>query len=207
MKSEVTHHKSRRLVSPVINLASQPFRRERAANAAFLGLCIALTGSLLALGVLILHERAQAADLRRMIDNQRADLTRLEREQSGYTSVLGKPQNADVFATSVFLNEVIARRGVSWTRAFTDLEKVMPYDVRLVTVRLPQVPSPEPGGANHVQLDMIVGTDKPEAVLELLKKLQASPLFGSAELMNSAPPTQNDPLYRYRITVAYVQKL
>jgi type IV pilus assembly protein PilN len=207
MSLETFSRKPLRLSSPMINLASQPFRRERAANAAFLGLCIALTCSLVALGVLILHERAQAADLRRMIDHQQADLNRLEREQARYTSVLGKPQNADVFATSVFLNEVIARRSVSWTRAFADLEKIMPYNVRLVTVRLPQVPAPEEGGVNHVQLDMVVGTDKPEAVLDLLKRLQSSPLFGSASLMNSAPPTQNDPLYRYRITVAYAQKL
>jgi type IV pilus assembly protein PilN len=207
MSSEPSPRKSLRLSSPVINLASQPFRRERAANAAFLGLCIALTCSLAALAVLILHERAQAADLRRMIDHQQADLNRLEREQARYTSVLGNPLNADVFATSVFLNEVIARRGVSWTRAFADLEKIMPYDLRLVTVRLPQVPAAESGGVNHVQLDMVVGTDKPEAVLELLKRLQASPLFGPAALMNTAPPTQNDPLYRYRITVAYAQKL
>ncbi|MGC2658771.1 MAG: hypothetical protein WA324_12505 [Bryobacteraceae bacterium] len=195
------------MTSPAINLASQPFRRERAANAAYFGLCIALTCSLLALAVLILHERAQAADLRRMIDQQQTTLHRLETEQAQYTSVLGKPQNADVFSTSVFLNELIARRGVSWTRAFADIEKVMPYNLRLVTVRLPQVPSQQAGDINHVQLDMVVGTDKPEAVLDFLKRLQASPLFGSAELMNSAPPTQNDPLYRYRITVAYAQKL
>jgi type IV pilus assembly protein PilN len=198
---------SPRLATTAINLASQPFRRERAANAALLGLCVALTCSLLALSVLILHERAQAADLRRMIDHQQADLNGVERDQAQYTSVLGKPQNADVFATSVFLNELIVRRGVSWTRAFADLEKIMPYDLRLVTVRLPQVPAQEVGGINHVQLDMVVGTDKPAAVLELLKRLQASPLFGSAELMTSVPPTQNDPLYRYRITVAYAQKL
>jgi type IV pilus assembly protein PilN len=206
MSLELPRH-SPRLASPVINLASQPFRRERAANAALLMLCVALACSLLALTVLILHEHAQAADLRRLIDHQQADLSRLEREQAQYTTVLGKPQNADVFATSVFLNELIARRGVSWVRAFADLEKIMPYDVRLVTVRLPQVPAQEVGGANHVQLDMVVGTDKPTAVLQLLKRLQASPLFGAAELMNSAPPTQNDPLYRYRITVAYAQKL
>jgi type IV pilus assembly protein PilN len=190
-----------------LNLASQPFRRERAANIAFLALCLGLTCSLLALAVLILHERAQAADLRRTINHQQADLNRLEREQSQYTTVLGKPENADVFATSVFLNELIARRSVSWTRAFADLEKIMPYNVRLVTVRLPQVPGQDVGSENHIQLDMIVGTDKPEAVRDLLKRLQGSPLFGSAELMNSAPPTQNDPLYRYRITVAYAQKL
>jgi type IV pilus assembly protein PilN len=95
---------------------------------------------------------------------------------------------------------------VSWTRVFEDLEPVMPYNVRLVSVRLPQVPPSDTSATNHAQLDMTVGTDRPEAVIELLKRLVASPLFGPARQVNQQPPTQNDPLYRYRISVAYVQK-
>jgi hypothetical protein len=54
---------------------------------------------------------------------------------------------------------------------------------------------------------MTVGTDRPEAVIDLLKHLQGSPLFGSAQVMAQSPPTQNDPLYKYRLNVAYAQKL
>jgi type IV pilus assembly protein PilN len=79
--------------------------------------------------------------------------------------------------------------------------------MRLVSLRLPQVPAEDAVGRNHVQLDMQVGSDRPDAVLELLKRLQDSSLFGAAELVNQQPPTQNDPLFRYRITVAYARKL
>jgi type IV pilus assembly protein PilN len=58
-----------------------------------------------------------------------------------------------------------------------------------------------------VQLDMQVGTTQPEAVITLLKRLQQSSLFGAAAMMNQSPPTQNDPLYKYRVTVEYAQKL
>lgn len=194
--------------SPVtINIASQPFRRERAQNAALALICAALICSLLVLISLVLHSRAQAADLRRGIERQNAELQRLQREQAQFSAVLGKPQNADVFSRSVFLNELIARRGVSWTRVFKDLETVMPVNMRLMAIRSPQVAAEEGSGTNHVQLVMLVGTDRPEGVIDLLKRLQQSPLFGAAKVERQQPPSQNDPLYKYQLTVAYAQKL
>lgn len=189
-----------------INLASEPFRRERAQNAAFAMICAGLTASLLVLILLMLHARAQAADLRRGIESARAELQRLESQEAQYSSFVSKPANADVFATSVLLNELIARRGVSWTRVFKDLATVMPPNVRLVGVRLPQVAAERGTGVNRVQLDMMVGTDRPDAVIDLLRRLQQSALFGPAQVMTQTPPTQNDPLYKYRVTVAYAQK-
>ena len=125
----------------------------------------------------------------------------------GSSNVLGKPENEDVFARSVFLNELIARRAVSWTRVFKDLATVMPNNMRLEGVRLPQVPAGDPNGVNHVQLDMVLGTDRPETIIELLKRLQGSKLFGAAQMLGQQPPTQNDPLYKFRVTVAYDQKI
>jgi type IV pilus assembly protein PilN len=72
---------------------------------------------------------------------------------------------------------------------------------------LPQVDSEDPNSVNRVQLDMIVGTTRPESVITLLKNLQNSALFGAASLVTATPPSQNDPLYKYRVTVPYDQKL
>lgn len=190
-----------------INVASQPFRRERAQNALLALVCFAFLCSLLVLVSLILHARAQAADLRRIIASENAELRSLQREDTQFSAVLAKPENADVFSTSVFLNELIARRAVSWTRVFKDLGTVMPAEMRLMGIRLPQVAAEDASGTNRVQLDMMVGTTRPEAVIDLLKHLQQSSLFGPAQVMIQQPPTQNDPLYKYRVTVAYAQKL
>jgi len=190
-----------------INLASQPFRRERAQVAALAAICTLLVCSLAVLTGLILHSRAEAAGLRKQIDKEETELASLQREQTKFSTVLGKPENADIFATSVFLNELIARRGVSWTRVFEDLETVMPENMRLLTIRLPQGGTEDATGVNRVQLDMIVGTTQPDAVIGLLKRLEESTLFGSAAMATQTPPSQNDPLYKYRITVAYAQKL
>jgi hypothetical protein len=190
-----------------INVASKPFRRERAQNAGWALVCAVLACSLLLLIALVLHSRSQAGDLRRGIETQARELRHWQREEAQFSAVLGKPQNADVFSTSVFLNELIARRGVSWTRVFKDLGTVMPSNMRLMGIRLPQVAAQGASGTNHVQLDMQVGTDRPEAVIDLLKRLQESNLFGPAQVIVQQPPTQNDPLYKYRVTVAYAQKL
>jgi len=190
-----------------INLASQPFRAERAQTALLAGVCAALLVSLGVLGGLILHARSEATGLRRQLDAETATLKRLQRDQTRFSAVLSKPQNADVFATSVFLNEVIARRGLSWTRVFKDLETVIPPNMRLLGVRLPQTAADDGAGTNRVQLDMNVGTMEPAALIGLLKRLDKSKLFGPASMVNQSPPTQNDPLYKYRVTVSYAQKL
>ena len=190
-----------------INLSSDPFRRERALNAVYLLLCVVLLFSLLVITGFILHARAQASVVRADIQQEQSTLAALQQEQSRYARVLGRPTNADVFARNVFLNELIARRAVSWTRVFEDLQTVMPPDMQLEAIRLPQVPSQEKGGVNRVQLDMNVGSHKPETIIALLKQLEGSPLFGSASVVSQTPPTQNDPLFKYRVSVAYAQKL
>lgn len=193
--------------SSSINIASQPFRRERAENAAYAIICAVLVCSLLLLITLIAHARSQAADLRRVIDAENRELKVLQRQESQFSTVLSRPENADVFSRSVFLNELIARRSVSWTRVFKDLQGVMPGNMRLMGIRLPQVAAEQTSEVNHIELEMTVGTDRPEAVIDLLTRLERSPLFGSAQVMSQNPPTQNDPLYKYRLNVAYVQKL
>jgi len=191
----------------IINLASQPFRRERAQNAALAGVCLALLCSLLVLVSLVLGERKQAEGLRRTIATEQTELQKLQREGAQFSTVLGKPENSDVFARSVFLNELIARRAISWTVVFRDLETTLPPNMRLIGVRLPQIAGAEANGTDRVQLDMVLGTDRPETLIELLKKLADSDLFGSAQVLGQQPPTQNDPLYKYRVTVMYAQKL
>jgi type IV pilus assembly protein PilN len=190
-----------------LNLATQPFRRERAHNAALAAACAALLATLVLLITLVLHARVQAKDLRQTIQTRQAELRRMQDSSSQYSSVLSKPANAGVFSESVLLNELIARRSVSWTRVFGDLGTVLPSNVRLLSIRLPQVAAGETAGKDRVQLDMWVGTDQPAAVITLLKNLEGSKLFGDASVMTQAPPTQNDPLFKYRLTVAYAQRL
>jgi type IV pilus assembly protein PilN len=189
-----------------INLASQPFRRERAELALLASIGAALAISLLVFVVLILQDRSDVSVIRKRIRADQQTLAAVERQQAQSQKVIVQPDNADVFSKSVFYNQLIARRAVSWTRVFDDLTRIMPADVQLIALRLPQVAPENSGDKNHVELDMLVGARQPQAIMPLLKKLQESPLFGPAEMSSQSPPTQNDPLFRYRLSVPYVQK-
>jgi hypothetical protein len=185
-----------------INLASEPFRRDRPILVA-LG-AVAIFGCLL-LGAqvsTILSERHEAADTRLTLDRLNAQLRTIDAAQARLNSTLRRPENAEVMERSLFLNTLIERKAISWTRIFADLEKVMPYNVQLVQVRLPEVDS-----QNQVLLDMVVGAREVGPVLDLLKRLEGSPQFGPVNLQNSMPPSQTDPLFRYHLSVIYAQKL
>jgi len=185
-----------------INLASEPFHRDRPV----------LVGSLAAGAVLLLllvfqvatifADRRDAADMRLTIERLNTQVRTMAQEQSKLNATLRKPENAEVLERSLFLNTLIDRKAISWTKIFADLEQVMPYNVRLVSVRLPQVDS-----ENQVLLDMVVGSKDVQPVLELLKRFETSPQFGPTSVLNSIPPSQTDPYYRYHVTVSYAQKL
>ena len=185
-----------------INLASEPFRRDRpvlvASAAAGLALAILLVfqvGS-------ILSARRQGADIHLTIDRLNAQVRSLNAEQAKLNATLRRPENAEVLERSLFLNTLIERKAISWTKLFDDLEKVVPYNVRLVSVRLPEVDS-----ENRVLLDMVVGAKEVLPILQLVKNLEAAPQFGETNVQNTLPPSQTDPYYRYHVVVTYAQKL
>jgi hypothetical protein len=185
-----------------INLASEPFRRDRPVLVASIAVAVLLALLLAFQGTRIFSERNQAADTRVTIERLNAELRRINAEQSKLNATLGKPENAEVLERSLFLNTLIDRKAISWTKIFADLEKVMPNNVRLVSVRLPEVDS-----ENQVLLDMVVGSKEVPPVLELLKRLEASPQFGPTSVLNSIPPSQTDPYFRFHVSVSYAQKL
>ena len=184
-----------------INLASEPFRRDRPMLVASAAVGVALIALLVLQFSIILAERRQAADIRVTIDQLNTRLRTIGTEQAKLNATLRQPENAEVLERSLFLNTLIERKAISWSKIFADLEKVLPYNVRLVSVRLPEVDS-----QNAVLLDMLVGAKEIQPVLELLRKLEASAQFGPPEVPNSMPPSQTDPFFRYHVSVRYAQK-
>jgi len=123
-------------------------------------------------------------------------------EQARLEGTLRLPMNAEVLERSLLLNTLIQHKSISWTKLFSDLEGVLPDTVKVIQIRLPQVNS-----RNEVALDLEVGAKNQGQMIEFLKRLQDSPLFGPTSSPRSSPPTQNEPLYRYRVIVSYAQKL
>lgn len=184
-----------------INLASEPFTKRRPVILGSLAAGLILVLLLAAQVHLILTERRQMADTREAVARAEAELRKLTLEQGQLESFLRQPENAEVLDRSLMLNSLILRKAISWTVLFADLEKTMPHNVKLISIR------PEVTPDNQVSLQMVVGAQSSEPVLQLLKNLESSPLFGPTTVLNWLPPSQSDPLYRYRVSVLYVQKL
>lgn len=186
---------------PQINLASEPFRRDRLVLVASSAIAGVLVISLMLLISIVIRDRQSMRSDRLALDQMERQLRTMRTEQSRLSAQLRQAGNADVLDRSQFINQLLYRKGISWTRLFGDLSKVVPAKVRVVSIR-PQVDS-----RDRIQLDMTVGAESQEPIIEFVTKLESSDLFGSAAVYVIQPPSQTDPLYRYRISVNYGQKL
>ncbi|MBI4889122.1 MAG: hypothetical protein HY821_00765 [Acidobacteria bacterium] len=184
-----------------LNLASEPFRRDRPILVASAVTALLLIAVLALQISIIAKEREAARESRELTATIEAQLRAVSQEQTKLEAQLREPANAAVIDRSAFINSLLLRKGISWTRMFEDLEKIFPGNVRLVAVR------PYLTADNMVQLDMIVGAQTAEPVIQLLQRLESSSTFGATSLLSSQPPSQNEPLYRFRVSVNYAQKL
>ena len=121
-----------------INLASQPFRRDRAMLVASAAVGVLLVASL---GVLITLANADKRAIRRRAQGCRRNCARqiaaTTKQQAEFEAVIRKPENAEVLERSVFLNTLLNRKGISWTRILADLEKTMPANVQACSIFSP----------------------------------------------------------------------
>lgn len=184
-----------------INLATEPFHRDRLILVASSAAAVLLMISLGFLTMMAASDRqSMQASLSALEQTQRR-LSGVQAEQRKLDMELRQTGNADVLERSQFINALLLRKGISWTKMFADLGKVMPPNVRLLSIR-PQVDSND-----KIELDMVVGADTPKPVLDLLAKFEGSDLFGSPSMYGVIPPSQTDPSFRYRLSVGYAQKL
>jgi len=184
-----------------INLARQPFRRDRAMVLASLVVSILLLATLGALVSLAGQDRKQLADVRHEVGVLNQQIRAVTAEQSKLNAVINKPENTTVLERSVFLNTLLLRKGVSWNQIFTDLEKTIPYNVKIVRIH------PTVDAQDRVMLDMTVAAENVVPLIEMLKAFGQSRLFGNVDERQTLPPTQSEPLYRMQLSVPYAQKL
>ncbi len=184
-----------------LNLSNEPFRRDRPILAASAATAALLLAVFIMLVTIVVRDRHAAEDARSTIARYEGQLRQVNAENAKVDAFLRQPDNEIVLERSVFLNILLQRKGISWTRMFGDLESVFPAAVRLVSVRPFVTPD------NKVQLDMVVGAQSPDPIFDLLKRFENSSVFGTVAVQGSMPPSQNEPLYRYRVSVNYAQKL
>ena len=114
-----------------LNLATRPFadlgpaiKRLRIA----MGVLVLVALGLL-LGLRAFHQRAEEARAREhSLDSQ---IARIALERQGYQNLMRQPENAQLLAHTVALNQLFGEKAFSWTLAMEDLETVLPGGVQV----------------------------------------------------------------------------
>ncbi len=128
----------------------------------------------------------------------RQRLAQLESWEKADREILDEPENRTVRDRSELLNDLIRRKSFSWTQVFSDLERIMPGGLHVVSIK------PEMSPDNQLAIRMTVAGASRERRLELLRKLEQSKTFRSpaveAESSTSARPPDT---FQFDISALY----
>lgn len=181
-----------------INLASRPYEDARDFWVRW-GLGVGLPAVLtLVLLVLAVRGWTDASRDRHNIAQLKAQIAELDQERKNDQAQLDLPANRSTRDASQFLNELIQRKSLSWTRVFEDLEKVIPPNLHVVSLK------PEMNDGNQMQLDMTVACDTRAAAVELVYRMEGSKHFEGAQLVSEGQKGEGGPGVIATVIAIYV---
>jgi hypothetical protein len=166
-----------------INLASRPFRDTRSLYfrwGATLAGVICITVALLAIAFM---NWRQTREINKSMTQVEEQIRQLDQQKSADETLLNQPGNRDTRQRSQFLNGLIVRKSFSWTRAFADLEKIMPTRVHLLKIE------PELNVDNQLKIKMTVAGNSRDKALDLVRKLETSNEFKHAAIEKETTKT------------------
>ncbi len=182
-----------------LNLSTRPFPAYRLVNVA-LAIILAV---LLVLSVWQATGFARYSRLARLIRSgeieARVEAETLGKRAAELESPLDRPEATAKLNEIGFLNRLIARKSLSWTRLLADLEEMVPNTVHLVSLT-PSFGSP---GGITLQIDLqgkSIGDDS-----EFIHRLEKSPVFQNITVSTEqkrVTTTSSD--VDIRLTVVYV---
>lgn len=160
-----------------INLASQPYEVARAYQRRMTMVIAALGALAVVLVGYILYNRAHTRTINRQITAIQAQMDGLDREETQARAILNKPANRVIADQSDFLNELFARKSLSWTRIFTELEHIVPADLHVVSMK------PEYTKTNDLVVHIVVATDSRDRAVEMVRHMEKSNHFRQAQVV------------------------
>jgi type IV pilus assembly protein PilN len=160
-----------------INLATRPYEDAREFWARW-GLGVGLLGVLtLVLLSWTVRGWSNAGRDRHDIAQLQEQIAERDRERAQAQAFLDMAANRSTRDQSQFLNGLIQRKAFSWTRVFEDLERVMPPNLHVVSLR------PELNDQNQMELEMKVAGDTRAAAVEFVHRMEDSKHFQGAQLV------------------------
>ncbi|HZP25389.1 MAG TPA: hypothetical protein VFB04_18250 [Terriglobales bacterium] len=160
-----------------INLASQPYEAAQAYRRQ-VTIVIAALGLVAALLVgYIVYQRQHTRGINRELAQVQSQIRSLGQEETQASVILNKPANRAIADQSDFLNQLFARKSLSWTRIFTEMEKIVPAGLHVVSMK------PEYTKTNDLVLHVIVATDSRDRAVEMVRHMEKSSHLRQAQIV------------------------
>lgn len=183
-----------------INLASQPYENARRF---FTQWTIALVALFIVSGLVVFAAARSwrtTHGLNLSISEERARLDKLNAQEKADLDILNQDRNRDVRERSTAINALILRKEFSWTRIFTDLEKILPPRLHVTSITPALTPT------DQIEIRMQLGGDSREKAIEFLQNMEKAPDFRDTRLISENTATKGsagDP-YTFEFSSVYV---
>jgi hypothetical protein len=145
----------------------------------------------------------ESREVNAKIAELRSELAALDRQQEEALTLVRLPQNRPVVDDSKFLNGLIVRKSFSWTRVFMQLEEIMPPKLHMVSIA--PVLSPK---TYTVEVHMTVAGTSRDSAVELVKRLEQSPSFRDARIVeeSSLKNKDSEDTVQFHLTALYAPR-
>ncbi len=118
-----------------INLSSKPFRNNTLFYL-FHGILISLILLVTSLNIyFFFNYRTIEKELKGKVNNSQASIRQLQQRDRKISEMISRKDLKNIIKKSDFANNTIVMRKFSWTGLFNDLERVLPYSVRMQSIR------------------------------------------------------------------------
>jgi type IV pilus assembly protein PilN len=187
-----------------INLASEPYENARQFYVGWGALLLALAVLTGALVFGAVSGWRNAHGLSDKIAAEKTNLDKLNRQEQQDLAILNQPENRDVRDKSRVLNGLIRSKEFSWTLIFSDLERLMPTRLHVLSI------TPRLDRNNDIEVHMVVAGDSRDKAIELIQNMEKSREFRHAqvlaetELRREQPSAQTGDTVQFEITAQYV---
>src|SRR5262245_21117298 len=118
-----------------LNLSSRPFKPYRAANIGLFALLLILIAVSAQQVLSYQHYSSLASASRQEEMDVRADTDALAAQVDALNKKMASGNATGKLSEVELLNRILIKKSFSWTRVFASLEKAMPENVRLVSLR------------------------------------------------------------------------
>lgn len=159
-----------------INLATQKYEDSRAFFARW-GTAVAAAALVtILLGTLATLNYSDTEKDRKTSSDKRLQIAEVESGRVANEAILNRPENRDTREQARFWNDVIDQKSFSWTRLLSDMEKIMPARAFVISVK-PALDVDKMDIARGLKLDLVIGGEKHEDAVELVRKMEGSDHF------------------------------